>query len=61
MLFRNLVKLVGTANDCVVVVSIAIIVVLFWFFILSPLLYVRLAFGDGLFQDQISAPVGERK
>src|SRR5919202_5141288 len=62
MLFRNLVKLVGsTTNDCVAVVSIAVIVVLLWFSMLSPLLYVRLVFGDGLFQDQISASVGERK
>jgi hypothetical protein len=61
MLFRNLVKLVGTTNDRVVVVSIAVIVALLWFSMLSSLLYVRLAFGDGLFQDQISASVGERK
>jgi hypothetical protein len=61
MLFRKLAQLLGTTNDCVVVISIVIIVASFWFFIQSPLLNVRLAFGDGLFQDQISSSVGERK
>src|SRR5919202_3020858 len=61
MLFRNLVKLVGTTNDRVVVVSIAVIVALLWFSMLSSLLYLHPAYGDGLFQDQISASVGERK
>src|SRR5919198_3922136 len=50
--------LVNTAIDSVVV---NIIIAFVLFFVLSSLLYVKPAFSDGLFQDQLSASVGERK
>src|ERR671930_2040857 len=64
MFFRKpvalVVTLVGITNDASVVID-AIIIAFVLFFILSSLLYVKPAFSDGLFQDQLSASVGERK
>ena len=50
----------STAGDFVVVVAIIMAFVLF-FVLSSSILYVKPAFSDGLFQDQLSASVGERK
>ena len=64
MFFRKpvalVVTLVGITNDASVVID-AIIIALVLFFLLSSLLYVKPAFSDGLFQDQLSASIGERK
>src|SRR5919197_3565736 len=64
MFFRKpvalVVTLVGITNDASVVID-AIIIAFVLFFILSSLLYVKPAFSDGLFQDQLSASIGERK
>ena len=49
--------LVGTTNTSV----INTITVLVLFLVMSSPLYVLSAYSDGLFQDQISASVGERK
>jgi hypothetical protein len=60
MIFGKLytVSLIGTSNNSVVVFAI---IALFSLFLLSSLLYVKPAFSDGLFQDQLLASVGERK
>src|ERR671930_378637 len=64
MFFRKpvalVVTLVGITNDASVVID-AIIIAFVLFFLLSSLLYVKPAFSDGLFQDQLLASVGERK
>src|SRR5437762_50496 len=64
MFFRKPIALVATLVNTftasVVVVAITIIAFIS-LLLLSSILYVRPAFSDGLFQDQLSASVGERK
>src|SRR4051794_15023649 len=52
--------LVNTFTASAVVVAITIIAFVS-LLLLSSILYVRPAFSDGLFQDQLSASMGERK
>jgi hypothetical protein len=49
--------LVGTSSGSIVDFIIGFVL----FFVLSSSLYVKPAFSDGLFQDQLSSSVGERK
>jgi hypothetical protein len=54
--------LVNTFTASAVVVAITIIAFIsLLLLLLSSILYVRPAFSDGLFQDQLSASMGERK
>jgi hypothetical protein len=53
--------LVNTFTASAVVVAITIIAFISLLLLLSSILYVRPAFSDGLFQDQLSASMGERK
>ncbi|MFL6362712.1 MAG: hypothetical protein ACJ709_04640 [Nitrososphaeraceae archaeon] len=65
MFFRKPIALVATLVNTftasAVVVAITIIAFISLLLLLSSILYVRPAFSDGLFQDQLSASVGERK